>query len=291
MGMHRSGWGAFIRYNKQTDQPTVNRALLKRVAGYARPYMWSAVLLIVTITVTSLLNLVTPLLYRDLVDNALPNADLRRLNLLALGLVGLPVITRLIALGQSYISARIGEGIIFDLRKTLYSHMQKMSLRFFTNTKTGEMMSRLNNDVYGAQQAITSTVVNLVTNIIAFTSTIIVMLSLDWRLSLISISVLPIFIFPSRHIGTILRRITREYMDINAEMHTLMNETLNVSGALLVKIFGRQQDEVQRFGERAARVRDTGIRRSLIGRWFFMGLGMVGAVGTALVFWLGGHWV
>lgn len=291
MGVHRGGWGAFMRYDEKNDQPEISWSLIKRVMKYAQPYWWKAGLLVFAITISSLLDLISPLLYRDLLDNALPNADIARLNILALGLVGLPITVRLIGVAQSYLSASVGEGIIYDLRKALYSHLQQMSLRFFTHTKTGEMMSRLNNDVNGAQQAITSTIVNLITNIISLFSTLIVMISLDWRLTLVGVSVLPLFILPSRQVGKILRRVTREYLNIYAEMNTLMNETLNVSGALLVKIFGRENDEIQRFAERASTVRDIGIRRSLIGRWFFMGLGLVGAVGTAVVFWAGGHMV
>ncbi len=291
MGMHRGGWGAFMRYDEKNDQPRISWALIKRVLKYAQPYGTKAGLLVTSIVISSLLDLVSPLLYRDLIDNALPNKDIARLNILAIGLVGLPIIIRLMGVAQSYLSSSVGEGIIYDLRRALYSHLQRMSLRFFTHTKTGEMMSRLNNDVSGAQQAITSTTVNLITNIISLVSTLGIMLSLDWRLTLIGVSVLPLFILPSRRIGTVLRRVTREYLNVVAEMNTLMNETLNVSGALLVKIFGREHDEVQRFDDRALTVRDIGIRRSLIGRWFYMGLGMVGAVGTAVVFWVGGHFV
>jgi ATP-binding cassette subfamily B protein len=166
-----------------------------------------------------------------------------------------------------------------------------MSLRFFTNTRTGELMSRLNNDVVGAQRAITSTLVNMVTNLISLVSTLIIMVSLEWRLTLLGVAILPLFIIPARRAGRLLRRIARERMEHNADMNALMSETLNVSGALLVKIFGREPDEMTRFSERAARVRDAGVRRALVGRWFTFGLSMAGAVGTALVFWLGGHLV
>jgi ATP-binding cassette subfamily B protein len=291
MGMRRGGWSAFLRYNEDVDQPKVSWALIKRVARYARPYWWRIVVLLLAITFSSALDLISPLLYRDLLDNALPNADSQRLNLLALGLVGLPIVTRLIGIGQTYLSSVIGEGVIYDLRKTLYAHLQKQSLRFFTHTKTGEMMSRLNSDVQGAQQAITSTMVNLITNVISLVSTLIVMISLDWRLTLVGVSILPLLVLPSRRIGRILRRVTRRYLDFMAQMNTLMNETLNISGALLVKIFGRGPDEIERFNEKAQKVRDIGIQRSLIGRWFFLGMGLVGAVGTAVVFWIGGHLV
>jgi ATP-binding cassette subfamily B protein len=289
MGFHSGGWGAYIRYDEERDRPKVSRTLLRRVAAYAHPYWGQAALMIGLIILTSLLNLVPPLLYRDLLDNALPNRDATRLNWLALGVVGIPILVGLIGVAQRYFGASIGEGIICDLRQVLYSHMQRMSLRFFTNTRTGEMMSRLNNDVIGAQRAVTSTLVNIVTNLISLVSTLAIMISLEWRLTLLGVTILPLFILPSRRVGRLLRRITRERMEYNAEMNALMHETLNVSGALLVKIFGREGDEMTRFTERAVRVRDSGVRQALIGRWFFMGLSLAGAVGTALVFWIGGH--
>jgi ATP-binding cassette subfamily B protein len=289
MGFHSGGWRAYIRYDEERDRPKVSRTLLRRVAAYARPYWGRAALMIGLIVLTSLLNLVPPLLYRDLLDNALPNRDAARLNWLALGVVGIPILVGLIGVAQRYLGAGIGEGIIYDLRRVLYSHMQRMSLRFFTNTRTGEMMSRLNNDVVGAQRAVTSTLVNIVTNLISLVSTLAIMISLEWRLTLLGVTILPLFILPSRRVGRLLRRITRERMEYNAEMNALMNETLNVSGALLVKIFGREGDEMTRFAERAVRVRDSGVHQALIGRWFFMGLSLAGAVGTALVFWIGGH--
>jgi ATP-binding cassette subfamily B protein len=166
-----------------------------------------------------------------------------------------------------------------------------MGMGFFTNTKTGEMMSRLNNDVNGAQRAVTGTLIDLISNLISLISTLAVMISIDWRLTLAGLAILPLLLLPSRRIGDRLRTITREQMQSTAAMTTLMNETLNVSGALLVKIFGRGPDEVTRFQQKATHVRDLSIRRSLVGRWFRLGLSLVGAVGTAVVYWLGGHLV
>ena len=176
----------------------------------------------------------------------------------------------------------MGEGIICDLRRALYAHMQRMSMRFFTHTKTGEMMSRLNNDVNGAQRAVTGTLIDLVTNVISLISTLVVMISLEWRLTLAGVIILPLFILPSRRMGGVLRKITRQHMQFRAEMSALMNETLNVSGALLVKIFGRQDDEVLKFTEKAVQVRDISVRRSLVGRWFFMSLVIAHCLSTIL---------
>ena len=282
---------SYIRYDKERDKPEISWSLLKRVLSYARPYAGKALLLVALITASALFSLVSPLLFRDLLDNALPNKDATRLNWLAFGLFALPAVTGLFGVAQGYLSSSVGEGIISDLRQALYAHMQRMSMRFFTNTKTGEMMSRLNNDVNGAQRAVTGTLINLITNVISLVSTLVVMISMDWRLTLVGVIILPLFILPSRRIGDVLRKITREQMQVRAEMSTLMNETLNVSGALLVKIFGRKKDEVDRFAAKAVQVRDIGIRRSLVGRWFGLGLGLVGAIGTAMVYWLGGHLV
>ena len=291
MGFHGGGWWSYIRYDEERDRPEVSRALLRRVGDYARPYWRRAALMMGLIVVTSLLNLVPPLLYRDLLDNTLPEGNAARLNLLALGVIGIPVLTGLTGVAQRYLSSNIGEGIIYDLRRALYGHMQRMSMRFFTHTRTGEMMSRLNNDVIGAQRAVTGTMVNIVTNLVALVSTLVIMISLEWRLTLLGVTILPFFILPARRVGRVLRRVARQGMEYNAEMNAQMNETLNVSGALLVKIFGREDDEMARFSQHAVHVRDTGIRQALIGRWFFTGLSMAGALGTALVFWIGGHMV
>ncbi|MBM3129296.1 MAG: ABC transporter ATP-binding protein [Chloroflexi bacterium] len=259
-----------------------------RVAAYARPYAFNIALTLGAILVASLLGLIPPLLYRDLLDHALPQKDFARLNWLALGMIVVPLLDGLIGVGQRWLTARIGEGIIADLRQALYAHIQRMSLRFFTNTKTGELMSRLNNDVVGAQRAVTNTLVSIITSAIQVAATLAIMLSLDWRLTLLALVILPLFILPSRRVARLLREVINQQLDLNARMNAQMNETLNVSGALLVKLFGRQRDEVARFSERANRVRDIGVRQAMIGRWFFMLLGLASALGTAIVWWVGG---
>ena len=214
-----------------------------------------------------------------------------RLNLLALGLVLIPVLTGALAVFQRKINAAIGEGVIYDLRVALYTHLQRMSLAFFTNTKVGELMSRLNNDVIDAQRAISNTVVDIVTNLIQGVATLAVMLTLDWRLTLVAVVVMPLFIVAARRLGARLRVIAREGMEHNAQMNAMMNETLNIGGVLLVKLFGRTWTEVERFSARAKDVRDVGIKRAVVGSQFFVMLGMVGVIGTALVYWVGGHLV
>ncbi len=291
MGMHGGNWWSYIRYDEEQDRPDVSSDLLKRVAVHARPYWRGVVIILVTIVGVSLLSLLPPLLIRDLIDTALPDGDILRLNRLALGMIAVPLVNGLLGVVQRYLSSNIGEGLIFDLRCALYSHLQRMSLRFFTNTQVGELMSRLNNDVVGAQRAITGTVVTLISNAISLVATLAIMLTLEWRLTLLSVAILPLFVLPARRVGRILRKLARESMESNARMNALMNETLNISGALLAKIFGRHRAEEQRFTKTAATVRDVGVRQAVVGRWFFLALSLVGAVGTAFIFWIGGHLV
>jgi ATP-binding cassette subfamily B protein len=284
---HQGNWGSYIQYDEAQDRPKVDRALLRRVLSYARPYRSLLVVVIGTIVVTTVISLTPPLLMRNLLDVAIPTGDLGRVTLLGIGMIAVPLLNGVVGVAQRWASARAGEGMIYDLRTGVYAHLQRMSLGFFTTTRPGELMSRLNNDVVGAQSAVTGTLVSVASNGLAVAATTAVMLTLEWRLTLVAIAILPLFIWPSRRVGRVLRRITRDQMQANARMNSAMNETLNLSGALLVKLFGRTVDEDRRFSGHAADVRDLGVRRALIGRWFFMALGVVSALGTAIVFWLG----
>jgi ATP-binding cassette subfamily B protein len=288
---HGGGWWSYIRYDEKKDQPHVNRALLLRVIWTARPYWGQALLMLTAILIVSLLGLIPPLLIRELIDVALPEGNVALLNRLALGMIVVPLLSGLIGVGQRYLGANIGEGLIANLRQALYTHMQRMSLRFFTHTKTGELMSRLNNDVVGAQRAVTGTFIDIITNIVALVTTLAIMFSLEWRLTLLSIIIFPLFVLPARRVGRVLRQIVREALDRNAAMNAMMNETLNVSGALLTNLFGRQADEVAKFTRLSRGVQDIGVRRAVVGRWFFLSLSLASAIGTALVFWAGGYMV
>ncbi len=291
MGMHGGGWWAYISHNEEVDQPKITRELLWRVWDFAEPYRLRVAGLLATILLISSISLISPLLYRDLIDNAIPNRDFTRLNWLALGMIAIPILNGMIGVWQRQLNATIGEGVIYDLRRALYAHMQRMSLRFFTQTRTGELMSRLNNDVVGAQRAISNTLVTIISNFVSVIVTLGIMLALEWRLTLLGLAILPLFILPARRIGRVLRDLSRQSMEHNAEMNATMNETLNVSGALLVKLFGRERREYNRFSQDSAEVRDIGVRSAVVGHWFFMLLGVVSAVGSAVVFWVGGHLV
>jgi ATP-binding cassette subfamily B protein len=276
---------------RPTSRPQLSRDTLRRVLRYARPYAMRIVLMLVVIAVISIIDLIPPLLARDLIDHAIPNRDTTRLSLLALGMVVIPVLTALIGTVQRWFSSQVGEGIIYDLRCEMYDHLQRMSLRFYTQTKTGELMSRFSNDVVGAQSAITSTLVSVITNVITLVSTLVIMLSIEWRLTLAALIVLPLLYLPARRAAAILRDISRKAMELNSQMNSQLNETLNVSGALLVKVFGRQPHEMDRFAASSAGVRDIGIRRALVGRWFFVVAGLVSSIGSAVLFWAGGYLV
>lgn len=241
-----------------------------------------------TILVISSLSVVPALLIRVLVDQAIPDGNVGLLTLLGLGMVLVPLVNALVGVAQRWFSSRVGEGIIFDLRCALYDHLQRMSLRFFTATKTGELMNRLNSDVVGAQQAITGTFVTIVSNVISVTVILVVMIQANWRLTLLAVAALPLFVIPARKVARILRRVSREEMEQQARMSGILQEAFNVSGALLVRLFGRWDEEKERFSSQATLVRDLSIRRAMVGRGFFAALGLVSAVGTAAVFWVGG---
>jgi ATP-binding cassette subfamily B protein len=289
--MHGSNWGAFMRHDSTQARPEIDRALVRRVLGYARPYKAQVAIVLGTIVVISLLSLLPPLLMRALIDTAIPDGDLKLVTYLGIGMVAVPLVNGVVGVIQRRSTAKMGEGIIYDLRRQLFDHLQHMSLGFFTNTKTGELMSRLNSDVIGAQQAVTSTFVSLVANSFTVVATLFIMVRLEWRLTLLAVSIFPLFIIASRRVGKRLRDIRRTQMAANAEMNSVMQETLSVSGALLVKLFGRSDFENTRFAVHASEVRDLGVTQATVGRWFFMALGLVSALGTAITFWLGAVFV
>ena len=283
--------GYLMRHGDESARPTVSRELLRRVLGYARPYRGRIALLLLSILATIGLGLLTPLIFRDLIDRTLPAGDLVRLNLLAGALVTIPVAGAVLRIWQRTLDAAIGSGIIFDLRCALYAHLQRMSLRFFTANKSGELVSRLNNDVIGAQNAVTNTMVDLTTNVISVSATVAVMLALEWRLTVLGLLVMPAFAFLGRRFGKTLRQVSRQLMERNARLGAIMNETLNISGMMLVKLFGRRQEEQRRFRDQAREVREGSIRQAVVGSRFFIFMGIATAVGTAAIYLVGGHLV
>src|SRR3712207_6141061 len=238
---------------------------------------------------SSVIGVITPLLAGRIINRIAglegTAGDIVRIALL---IAGLAVVDAGISLATRWFSARIGEGVIYDLRGRVFEHVQRMPVAFFTRTQTGALVSRLNNDVIGAQQAFTSTLSGVVSNVIGLVLTAGVMFSLSWQITLLSLVMVPLFVLPARRIGRRLQEITREAYGLNASMNATMTERFNVAGALLVKLFGRPDAEAGSFRERAARVRDIGVLSAMYGRTFFTALTLVAALATALVYGLGG---
>jgi ATP-binding cassette subfamily B protein len=277
--------------NGGDPEPRVDRALIRRVWGFARPYRRRLLLFLVTVTAGALLSLAPPLLFKQIIDEAIPNHDRG----LVTALAGVALVLALVSTGldvaQRYWSALVGEGLIFDLRSALFDHVQRMPLAFFTRTQTGALISRMNNDVIGAQRALTGTLGQVVYNVLTVVATVAAMLVLDWQLAVLALAILPLFIIPAKRVGARLQDITREGMEVNAAMNATMTERFNVSGAMLVKLFGRADTERHEFGAKAGRVRDIGVRSAMYSRFFFAALGLVAAVGAALVYWVGAQQV
>jgi ATP-binding cassette, subfamily B, bacterial len=264
--------------------------LVRRVwVQFARPYRLRLLGFLLAIIATAGLAVLPPVLFGLLIDRAVLGGDLGMVNLLALAAVGVALATALMSLLQRWQSSWIGERLIYDLRRMLFDHVQRMPVAFFTRTQTGALISRLNNDVVGAQQAVTGTFGSVVANAVQLTAALVVMVSIEWRLTLLVLGVLPLFIVPARRVGAKLQGITREGMQLNASMNSRMTERFNVAGAMLVKLFGRFDEEAQDFAAKAKRVADIGVRTALVGRIFFVTLALVGAVGVAVVYWVGGR--
>jgi ATP-binding cassette, subfamily B, bacterial len=272
----------------QVAGATVGRDMVRRVYDFARPYRGMIAGFLGTIVATAVIELAPPLLFRAIIDDAIPDGDRGLLGILAGLAVLAAVVAALLALAERWWSSRIGEGVIFDLRVALFDHVQRMPIGFFTRTQTGALISRLNNDVIGAQRALTGTLGQVVSNVIVLVTTLVAMVLLQWQLTLLALALLPVFIIPAKRVGRRLQDMTRQQMDLNASMNTTMTERFGVSGALLVKLFGRHDDEVDEFSRRAGSVRDIGIRSAIYARTFFIALGLVGAVGVAAIYWVGG---
>ena len=265
----------------------LRRSAFRRAWWFARPYRATIVVFLVAILAAALIGLVPPFAFRAIIDRAIPDADRGLITVLALVVVGAALVDAGLAIVQRWCSARIGEGLIFDLRVALFEKVQRMPIAFFTRTQTGALVSRLNNDVVGAQNAVTNTLGSVVSNVVVLATTLTAMITLEWRITLVALVVLPLFVVPAKRVGRRLQAISREQMGVNAEMNSQMTERFNVSGAQLVKLFGRSNDEVSLFRSRAGRVRDIGITSAMYGRVFFVALGLVGALGAAAVYGIG----
>lgn len=267
------------------------KGLIRRVFTFAGPYKGRLILLMAIIFGMSGLAVIPPLLIKTVIDDALPNRDMGLLTQLSLAMVGVAALTGLVAVGMRYLTSSIGEGLIYDLRVALFRHVQRLPIAFFTRTQTGALMSRLNTDVIGAQRAVTETTsgtLSVATDLIVTAAT---MFALEPRLTLASLVVLPLFVLPTKKVGKVLQGLVQQRMERDATMNNQMTERFHVGGALLVKLFGNYDTEGQRFAGKAADVRDMGVKTAMYGRLLYMSFTVAAAIGTALVYWLGGRMV
>ena len=282
-------------YQSLTRDPSqakgVSRAVVRRILQYARPYRRLVIAFLVTLVFASLLTVAQPLVFRQIVDNGISQGNAALVTALALLVAVLALVDALVGLVGRWFSSRIGEGLIFDLRTQVYSHVQEQSIAFFTRAQTGALVSRLNSDVIGAQQAFTSTLGGVVGNLITVSIVLVTMFLLSWQVTLLSLVLVPLFLLPARWMGRRLQSLTKEQMQLNAQMSNQMTERFNVAGALLVSLFGRRHDEDADFSGKAARVRDAGISIAMANRWFFTALILVGSVATAVTYGVGGNLV
>lgn len=277
--------------DRSVTERRIDRALIRRILGYARNYRVIISLYLVTLVLVSLLSVAQPLLVPRLVDQGISKGNAQVVTTTALLMAALAIVDAGLGLVGRWFSSRIGEGLIHDLRTEVYDHVQRQSIAFFTRAQTGALISRLNSDVIGAQQAFTSTLGGVLGSLISATIVLIAMFSLSWQVTVVSLLLVPIFLIPARWMGGRLQLLTREQMGLNADMSTQMTERFNVSGALLVKLFGSPEIEASTFSGKAARVRDIGVRMAMANRWFFTGLALIASLATAIVYGLGGNLV
>jgi len=283
----RSGAWSLTR-DRSVTKEKLPPGTVGRIIKFAAPYRRILGVFLGLIVVDALIGVWNPLIYRQIIDSGIAKHNTHLIIALALLLAGLALADALLSLGQRYISSRVGEGLIYDMREKVFGHVQEMPLAFFSRTQTGALISRLNNDVLGAQQAFTDTLSSVVSNLITVVLTVAVMAFLSWQITVVALLLLPLFLFPARRIGRRLQELTREAYNLNAQMNNTMTERFNVSGALLVKLFGRPDIEHGQFAGRAARVRDIGVQTAMYGRVFFLSLILTSSLATALVYGWGG---
>ncbi|WP_139488237.1 ABC transporter ATP-binding protein [Brevibacillus dissolubilis] len=275
----------------QKDRPALSRQVLLRIYRHFIPYRWLAGLVVLCIVVNTLFGVVQPILVRSVVDVAIPQSNIGLLHTMILTMLGVALLQGLVGVLLTYLNTRIGQGVMYDIRNQMYQHLQRMSIRFFTNTKSGEITSRLNNDVNGLRQVVTDTFASSINNLLNATLTLLTMFVLDWRLTLLSLVLLPIFVIPTKRVGALTYKAQKNTQMKLAQMSAFMQETLSVSGALLTKTSGAQEMERSRFDKMNKELIQLILSQSMIGRWFFMFINIIQTAGPALIYWYGGSMV
>jgi ATP-binding cassette subfamily B protein len=262
---------------------------IKRIMSYGRPYKSQITIFLITVVIEALLVVSSPLLLRELIDKGVIPKDAGLVTKLALAVGLLAVVDAFFNIFGRWYSARIGEGLIYDLRSQVFAHIQRQSIAFFTRTQTGALISRINSDVMGAQQAFTGTLSGVVSNVVSLVLVVTTMLILSWQITLVSLLLLPVFLLPTKWVGKRIQALTRDAFNLNATMSSTMTERFNVSGALLVNLYGKPAKEENFFRTRARKVADIGIQTAMLNRVFFVGITSVAAVATAFAYGIGGH--
>ncbi|MGQ0465460.1 MAG: ABC transporter ATP-binding protein [Sporichthyaceae bacterium] len=281
---------AYKSFTRDTsDHQRLAPGVLRRMLRYARPYRRLVAAFLTLVVVDAVLMVSVPLLLKQIIDEGVVPKDRTVVTVLASVVAGIAVLDAILSLVQRWYSARIGEGLIYDLRTQVFAHVQRMPLAFFTRTQTGALVSRLNNDVLGAQQAFTNTLGTVVSNIVTLILVSAAMFYLSWQVTLLTLATLPIFLIPAKIVGRHLQKLTRSQMDLTADITVSMTERFNVSGALLVKLFGRPAEESARFNSTADQVRGIGVQIAMANRFFFTSMVMVASLATALVYGVGGN--
>ena len=295
MGMGMGGGGGqfgsvmrSMRRDESVTQQQVTKGTARRMIRFAMPYRKILAWFLVLVIVDAVLGVINPLLFRSIINNGIIKHDKSLIIVLSLVAAGVAFAGTGLSIGIRWVSAKVGEGLIFDMRSKVFAHIQRMPIAFFTRTQTGSLISRLNNDVIGAQQAFTDTLSSIVSNLISVALVLVVMFFLSWKITLISLIILPVFVLPAKRVGRKLSVITRESYGLNAQMNNTMTERFNVSGALLVKLFGRPKEERDEFEQKAGRVRDIGVTQAMYARFFIAALTLTAALATAVVYGWGG---
>jgi ATP-binding cassette subfamily B protein len=287
------GRGGFARSTMLPDEPSLpplrRRSTTRKIVRFFTPYKLQVLVVLGAILLTSVLGVINPILLKLLIDDAIGKLDFGLLNLFVGLMILIPIVSSLIGVGQTYLNNKIGQNVMRDLRGALYGHLQAMPLRFFTETRTGEIQSRLSNDVGGIQRVVTDTAASITSNVAVVISTIVAMVFIDWRLTILSLVMLPFFAFMSNRVGKVRREISTATQKSLADMTAATEETLSVSGILLSKTFGAQQASIDHFAELNKRVADNQIRQAMVGRWFFALVGTIMSIIPAFVYWLAGY--
>ena len=291
--MNPAAWHTMRSYTRDSavTHQRLKPGTVRRIASYARPYRRNLILFLIATSIDAVLIVAVPLLLRALIDDGIQRKDTDVVLAIAAAVAAIALFDAVLSVVQRWYSARIGEGLIYDLRTEVFRHVQQQPIAFFTRAQTGSLVSRLNSDVIGAQQALTSTLSGVVSNFLSLVLVLAAMFYLSWVVTLCALVLLPVFIIPARLLGRRMQRLTRESMQLDAQMGSTMTERFNVAGAMLVKLFGRPREEAEVFSGRAARVRDIGVVTAMYGRVFFIALTLLASMATALVYGLGGSLV